>query len=48
MGGSRRKLKQGKPKVKVGVVKRNKLKKAQLPLQIKEGNADLQTRLNKQ
>lgn len=46
MGGSRRRLKKGKPKVRVGVVKRKKNVKAEVPLEVLNGRPDLAKRLN--
>eukprot|EP00882_Tetradesmus_deserticola_P010806 GHRQ01011416.1.p2 GENE.GHRQ01011416.1~~GHRQ01011416.1.p2 ORF type:complete len:196 (+),score=75.08 GHRQ01011416.1:250-837(+) len=46
MGGSRRRLKRNAPKVKVGVVKRKKNSKAQVPVELLEQRPDLQKRLN--
>lgn len=47
MGGSRRRLKRDKPKVKVGVQKRKKIDKALTPKDILQGNMDLEKRLKK-
>jgi hypothetical protein len=46
MGGSRRRLKRNAPKVKVGVVKRKKNSKAQVPVELLEQRPDLEKRLN--
>jgi nucleolar protein 16 len=46
MGGSRRRLKRNAPKVKVGVVKRKKNSKAQVPVELLEQRQDLEKRLN--
>mmetsp|Transcript_6192 Transcript_6192/g.13484 ORF Transcript_6192/g.13484 Transcript_6192/m.13484 type:complete len:191 (-) Transcript_6192:1011-1583(-) len=47
MGGSRRRLKQGKPKAKVGMAihKRKKIEKTIVPLEIAEQRPDIQKRL---
>ena len=45
MGGSRRKLKRGKSKVRVGVVKRKKNTKAQVPLEVLDQRAHVQEKL---
>jgi hypothetical protein len=46
MGGSRRRLKRNAPKVKVGVIKRKKISKAQVPVELLEQRPDLEKRLN--
>ncbi|GBF93672.1 hypothetical protein Rsub_06775 [Raphidocelis subcapitata] len=46
MGRSRRRLKKTAPKVKVGVVKRNKTQKAKLPTELREQRPDVEKRLN--
>lgn len=45
MGGSRRRLKRGKSKVRVGVVKRKRTTKAQLPQELADARPDLCKRL---
>ena len=47
MGGSRRRLKKNRPKVKVGVIKRKKIQKTKLPLELKEQREDIKKRLDK-
>ena len=48
MGGSRRRKQKFKTsKVRVGVIKKKKTQKAQLPAEITTGNTSLQKRLNK-
>jgi len=47
MGGSRRKLKRDKPKVKVGGVKRDKTRKAQLPAELLAQHPDIERKLHK-
>ncbi len=46
MGGSRRKLKKRKSKVKVGVVKRSKTKKSRVPRAVKGEQPAVEQRLN--
>lgn len=46
MGGSRRRLKRTRRKVRVGVVKRKANVKAQVPLELADGRQDVQERLN--
>jgi hypothetical protein len=47
MGGSRRKLKRDKPKVKVGGVKKDKTRKAQLPAELLAQHPDIERKLHK-
>lgn len=46
MGGSRRRLKRDKPKVKVGVVKKKKTDKSKIPLELLEGRPSISKRLD--
>jgi hypothetical protein len=47
MGGSRRRLKKNRPKVKVGVSKRKKIEKTKVPLEVRHQHDDIQKRLDK-
>ena len=47
MGGSRRRSKKYRTKVRVGVIKRKKTQKAQLPAEVTAHKPQLQQRLNK-
>jgi hypothetical protein len=47
MGGSRRRTKKYRTKVRVGVIKRKKTQKAQLPAEVTAQKPQLQQRLNK-
>jgi hypothetical protein len=47
MGGSRRRLKKTQAKVQVGVIKRKKIQKTKLPLELKQQGDDIKKRLDK-
>jgi hypothetical protein len=47
MGGSRRRLKKTRAKVKVGVVKRKKILKTKVPLEVLHKHDDIHKKLDK-